>query len=412
MKVLRFGGVAIVAILVATAAFGTKSATPTALCSTNPSGGACGAPIEKEAFIEGSTSKAATIVTGAGSISCSSSSIAMETTSGPAGKGVAVTGAVTSLGFGSCLLSGKACTVTTTNRPYLAQFQWTTGGNGELSFGNGGSGQPNLSVVCGTTIECAYTFESPLDIKGVFFASTITASSDSAGKGSGKTCPGTSVTWSAVYNVFEPEPFFVGDYVPTTQLCKKNETPCLGGEAYGSPVSFAAGLETGTKSKLKVKITEESEETEYAVQCETSTVEGKVSDGTLSMSGELTSISFGECGPTCSVKALKMPYAAKAEATGSGNGKIAFSKGGGGAAPRIRVRCIGAYKCTYESATVTPSISGGTPAKLVVSVTLSTKVAAESDEKCGSQVKWEASYSFTKPEAGGEAKMWVVREGI
>lgn len=412
MKALRLGGAVIVAILLATAAFGTQSAAPTALCTLIPTEeDQCTAPIGEGTSIEAKAAKA-TIVTGAGSVICSPSLMSMKTTSGPAAKGKAVTAGEVSLSFSGCLLGKTECTATQANAPYHAQFQWATEANGEVSFENGGAGPPNLSIACGATISCTYTFESSLDVTGSAVSPAITASNDSAGSGSGKTCPTTTFSWSAVYTIIKPKEFFVADYAPTTQLCKKNETPCSPGEAYPSAVSFAAGLEAGTKAKLRLFITEGGEEAEYVVPCESSSLAGTVENGPLAMIGKMTSLSFGECGPTCSVKALKIPYTAKVEATGSGNGNILLSEGAGGGPPRIRVLCIGAYKCTYESPSLSHSISGGSPAKLQFFVTFETKVLAESDEKCGTHLKSEINYVFTQPEASGTAKMWIVREGI
>src|SRR5690242_19748597 len=125
MKTLRLGGVVIVAILLAAAAFGTQSAAPTALCTLAPTENACTAPIVEGTSIEGKASTGATIVTGAGSVICSSSLISLKTTSGPAAKGKAVSAGEVNLSYSSCLLGKTACTVTQVNAPYHAQFNWT-----------------------------------------------------------------------------------------------------------------------------------------------------------------------------------------------------------------------------------------------------------------------------------------------
>jgi hypothetical protein len=134
-------------------------------------------------------------------------------------------------------------------------------------------------------------------------------------------------------------------------------------------------------------------------------LEGKVTSEGWPTTGEISSLSFSECGGTCAVKAFKLPFSVQIEATGSGNGTMTVT-----GSPRIRARCIGAYKCTYESLAF--SITGGTPAAISPSASLSKLVAAESDAKCGSEMKWQGTYKFSKPETAGEAKMWIVRDGI
>jgi hypothetical protein len=99
------------------------------------------------------------------------------------------------------------------------------------------------------------------------------------------------------------------------------------------------------------------------------------------------------------------------DASGGGNGTIEIAASAGGAAPRLQVKCIGAYKCTYETGSVSTSVTGGSPAKLSVNAVLGTLLAAESEEKCGPELRWEGKYEFTEPLAGGVAKMWIVREG-
>jgi hypothetical protein len=125
----------------------------------------------------------------------------------------------------------------------------------------------------------------------------------------------------------------------------------------------------------------------------------------------VNALTFPECGGTCSATALAIPYAAKIEASGAGNGTIEMTAGGGGAPRHLRVKCIGAYKCTYEAGSVSTSITGGMPAKLSVNAVMGSLIAAESEEKCGPELRWEGKYELTEPLACGVAKMWIVREG-
>jgi hypothetical protein len=406
MKYLKLLSLLIVA-LTASAVIGAKTATPTAICSDAPKGGACASPYGIKAF-EGE-SFATQFQTPVGTVSCSSEGFFNgETTEKQTGAGKPLKGTVTKMSFAFCKLGITSCTVESVNKPYVALFKWTTGSRGDLEFESSGAGIPGISIACGASIDCTYAFTSPIQIEG---PGNVIASKDTLGAGSGKTCPKPeTATWSTLYELFGP--LYVADYVGQDKLCKKNESPCPSEETYGSSTALSAVLESGSAAKLKLKINEESVETEYTVPCESSILEGKTTASAgLPLPGEITALTFAECGGTCAVKALKLNYKAEVEGAGSGSGSIRMLTGSGGGTPRLQVRCIGAYKCTYESSSISTSATGGAPAKLSVNATLN-KVAGESDAKCGSQLKWEGSYKFTKPEAGGEAKMWLIREAI
>lgn len=406
MKYLRVSILVLAGLSVVAGVVNTNSAKPTALCGAVSEKGLCNFPQE---FFAGEGFNIA-FETPVGSVACSEGYIEAETTEPPTPKGTTLKGTITpSEEYGLCTGKGGFCSVRSVNASYLAEITWTSGNNADVKFGNGGAGPPGVEISCSSTIDCTYTYESPLELQGGSSA-LLVASKDKLGSASGPICPGSgaSITMTAKYAVGN---VYAADFFATTTLCKKNETPCSAEQTYGTGTALSAGLEAGTAAKLKLKINEESEETEYTVPCGASTIEGETTaSGEGPVIGTIKSITFGECGPTCSAKASKLSYASQIDAIGSGNGTMTMLAGTG--SPRLRVRCIGAYKCTYESKSVSTSVTGGNPAKLSVSATLATKVTGESDEKCGSQLKWEGTYKFTKPEAGGEAKMWVVREGI
>lgn len=410
MRYLKLPGL-LVAIFIATAIMGPGSASPTALCKDEPKGGTCGSPYEVTK-IEGK-SVGAELNTPVGTVLClSSGSFIGETTEKHTGEGKPLKGKVTQMTFSSCKVGGTPCTVQSVNTPYVALFSWTTGGEGDLKFESSGVGTPGISIACGASIECTYAFTSPITVEGpsVIFAGN--PGKNTLGAGSGKNCPKSeaSVTWATGYILTKA--VYVANYASQDKLCKKNENPCLGEETYGSSTTLAATLEASSASKFKLKISEESMETEYTVPCGSSALEGKTTASAgFPLAGEITALTFAECGGTCAVKALKLNYKAEVEATGGGSGSIRMLTGGGGGTPRLEVRCIGAYKCTYESSSIPMSATGGAPAKLSVSATLN-KVTGESEAKCGSQLKWEGAYKFTKPETGGEAKMWLIREAF
>jgi hypothetical protein len=397
----------ITAVIVAAAIIGTQSASPTALCESEAKGGACG--IESKYFQgeEGS----ATIETSVGNISCTAPYIEGETSEAATAKGVALKGKLWAMEFFGCTLAGKKCTAKPSVPSYPVLYKWLSASNGELEFTAGSL--PKVTLTCEGSIECTYSFESPLEIKGGSAgAASIVASKEVLGSASGKLCPksGASLVWSGTFKLSQAR--FVADELTPVKLCKANETPCSAENTYASSSPIVAGLEAGTRANFSLSITEESEATEYTVSCETSTLEGSSGLAKWPMLGSISSLKFGRCGGTCAIKALKLGYTAEIEASGGGNGTLAMKAGGGGEPPRLRVRCIGAYKCTYESTSISTSVTGGAPAKLAVTVIVSKLVTGESDAKCGSQVTWEGTYVLTKPEGTGGSKMWVTRTGV
>jgi hypothetical protein len=407
MKLAKLIGL-LMTVMAAMAVIGTGSALPTAICKDEPKAGTCGSPYGITSF--SGEAPAAQFVTPIGTISCLlAGTIKGETTETHTGQGKPLKGQLTKMTFVGCKVGATSCTVEAAHIPYVALFKWTEASKGNLEFENGGSGAPGISLVCGASIDCTYAFTSPIRAEGPGY---IVATKATLGTGTGKNCPKSesSVLWTAAYELFSP--LYVADYVGQDKLCKKNESPCPGEEAYGTSTALSAALETGTTAKFKIKISEESTETEYTVACGSSALEGTTTASAgLPLPGEISTLSFAECGGTCAVTALKLKYKAELEATSSGNGTMRALTGGGGGTPHLQVRCIGAYKCVYEASPISMGITGGAPAKLSVSAALN-KVAAESEAKCGSQLTWESSYKFTKPEASGEAKMWVIREAI
>lgn len=397
-------------IVIAAGIVSTKSASPTALCADEPKEGLCKSPY-KEAWLFG-YSESPLLETAIGDINCTITSIESETADGESPKGVPVSMQTPNFSFNGCTFkpTGTGCTVKTLNKPYLTLINWTSGSNGAMEFENGGKGIPSVSVVCGTSINCTYAFKSALDLQGGT-GPVVVANKETLEMSSGSNCPGTGapILWTATYAEEEASTLFVADYATPVHLCKKNETPCSSIEQYGAFTTLAATLDADVKTKLNLKVSDAGDTMEYTVACEASTFEASTLSPKWPLTGSVA-VSFRECGGTCSVNALKLDYQAEIEASGSGNGSLKVSDGGTGA-PRLRVRCIGAYRCTYEVSSFSSTISGGAPAKLAVNVTFSTLVTVESDKTCGPQLKWEGTYKFTKPEVEGEPKMWVVRDG-
>jgi hypothetical protein len=399
-KVTLTGALIVIAIAIAGLVI-ASSASPTALCEDEPKEGLC----KKTGGIEEAETTSAVFETSVGKITCHGY-VEFYGSEPATPKGVALKGSAP-VSFSSCLREGGGSCTAKVTHTYAATLSWTSGSNGTLLFNSNEKGPPNVTITCTAVIECTYTFESAFDVNGGKEA-TVVASKDALGGATGALCPGSGAAIALTATFKTPTPAYVGATIPPVNLCKANETPCTSENTYAVPTTFSAGLEAGSTAKLRLKITEESEETEYTVSCASSTLEGKTTAAKWPMTGEISALSFGECGDTCSAKALKLPFSVQLEASGSGNGTITFL----GTAPHLRVRCIGAYKCTYESGSQSMPVTGGTPAKLSVNASINKLTTTESDTKCGAEVKWEGTYRFTKPEASGTAKMWVVREGI
>jgi hypothetical protein len=415
MKLFKAFSLPFAATLVAALAMVASSASATGLCRNAPIGDACNSAYAPGTLLD-ANAKEARFETAVGSVTCQSF-FEDEVSKPPTPKGVTAQSFVLEMIFFGCTLGGSKCTVSAVHMTYRGVFSWTSGGDGTMELTEDSfNGPPGVSIVCGASISCTYSFQSPLDVKGASQEATIVASKDTLGNASGKNCPGAGspIVWFATYTLLDPEngKLFLANYAPSVALCKKNETPCPLSERYAAPAFLTANLETGVKAKLRLTISEEGEETEYTVPCESSVFKGSTTETVAwPLPGEVNALTFSECGGTCSATALAIPYATQIEASGAGNGTIEMMAGGGGAPPRLRVKCIGAYKCTYEASSVSTSVTGGMPAKLAVNAVLGTLVAAESEEKCGPELRWEGKYEFTEPLAGGVAKMWIVREG-
>jgi hypothetical protein len=382
MKRIAIPGLAVTVVIAAVALINASLASTTGLCNDEPKEGLCKG---KGTFT--ALNNSAVLETSVGNITCASALNASGSEpSTPEGK--PLQGKVTVVLSACKDKNGKTCVVTLGE--FTVAFNWTGGVSGSIEA----TKAPQVSITSCEGIECKYTLESALDINGGAEA-TIVANKETMGSATGSNCPGGG---AAIFfsDTYKAKSFFV---VATTPL------PCATEETYGVPTTFSASLEPESVSKLKLKIIEESETTEYTVPCSSSTLEGEVTATGWPTEGKVTSIVFGECGGTCTAKVTNPGFTTSIEASGSGNGTMTWS-------PRLQVRCIGAYKCTYDALSSISTITGGAPAKMPVALVASKLVTGESDAKCGTQLTWEGAYRFSKPEIGGEAKMWVVRKGI
>ena len=165
-----------------------------------------------------------------------------------------------------------------------------------------------------------------------------------------------------------------------TTLCKAKEGSC---EAYALGSKISASLE----EEVKFVFPYEGEELEPP--CRVSSISGVTTKEGLVLIGEVTALSFKECGGgLCTVAAQHLPYKFEVKATAEGNGTMTWSNAGSGA-PAFSIKCLGIAKCIYGATEVALTVSGGAPAKLS-SGGLSLKREEGSAEACGvSGAKWE-----------------------
>jgi hypothetical protein len=217
MKYLKMLGLAAIAALALTAVVGAGSAAANAkLCkkaiSPCPAGEAYPAGTKISASLK--TKTHAQLTTSLGTITCTKSAVAGETTQE---SGNPLHGVITAVSFEGCTLASTACTVTPQNLPYTATgTAGATVGNGTLTVERSRTktengtidegGRPQAAVQCGVLINC--TFGSG----DISFAVTGGAPAQGAVNQSlereGGLCPSTS-TWEAEYTVTSPSPLFI-----------------------------------------------------------------------------------------------------------------------------------------------------------------------------------------------------------
>ncbi|MDX6609065.1 MAG: hypothetical protein QOF85_990 [Solirubrobacterales bacterium] len=403
-------------MLMALILIGVSSSSGTALCEDKGEGGSCtNLYVKSTAFAANSTS--VKFETNLGTVSCTESSFEGETTEEPTESGKSLETRIAVLKFSGCKVGETGCTVTSVKTAYAAPVSWTEGVKGSMTLKSGGSGTPGVSVKCGGIISCTSTGEPVLDVNGgEAKAATVVASKDKLTPGEGSPCP-KEISWTATYTFTAPNAgavFVQNQIANPVRLCKTNGFPfCASASTYPINTPLEAKLETGS-AEFTVKINGNP----LTTSCTSSTLTGKTTSfDTWPLKGEISALTFTNCGPVCHVLALLLKYEAEIEATNSGNGSGTITmRSGGSGPPRIKVDCGVNYICTYEvkSNTLKTTVPGGVaaPAKLSVNALLDEKVVAGSEAKCGAELEWKGSYKFTKPEDGGTPKMWIIRYGV
>lgn len=210
MKHLKILGLAVVAAMALAAFAGASTASATELCSTNTSpctGTKYGSGTTVHTVLKSST--VATLTNPITNVTCTESTT-HGTTTNAGGKGVAVTGKITTFTFGGCKTSGGTpCTVTSVNvgTGYNASIAATGGGNGTLTVTSSNVGNPGAKVECGILINCTFTTASA--------ALGVTGGNPAIAKANaipllraGGFCP-SEAKWDAEYEVLQPKPLFI-----------------------------------------------------------------------------------------------------------------------------------------------------------------------------------------------------------
>ena len=146
------------------AALGAGSAGATVLCQEAPTLGKCpkgktyGAGQKMKFVVEHNAFTSEYF--------CEGSETEIELTAA-GGAAETVKGTVLTWTFSKCSHEPLECTIEGESLPYLAEFHWTSGGNGTVEVESGGEGEPFVFVTCiNEFIECGYAGDLELDFTG------------------------------------------------------------------------------------------------------------------------------------------------------------------------------------------------------------------------------------------------------
>jgi len=192
-----------------------------------------------------------------------------------------------------------------------------------------------------------------------------------------------------------------------TTLCNTNSNPCAAANQYAANTTFNANLKTGTNAVL----TTSGGFQNPTVTCTNSPVALKNTAVTGNpLPGSLTALAFNDGGTpaaactsvnptdTCTVTVNNLPYSGSVNFGGTpGNGTLTVNN------PNVTVACSGLPTCTYSAASVTGSVTGGSPAELVFNaVTLS----VSGGFGCPTSAHWSATYDLVSV-GGSPTAVWV-----
>ncbi len=170
---------------------------------------------------------------------------------------------------------------------------------------------------------------------------------------------------------------------PAATLCEANEEPCLGAKTYEPFSTIEAKLKIKTEAKLSMGL--------FTVNCKESSIKGITREESgQPLMGDLESLSFAGCSTCSSIDALKLPWEASIEATGSGNGTITAKN------MAVLLKNCTAFKVTCEAkaAAVTLDIVGGASAELIAK---EEPLEQPETSVCGEKASFTATYVISKP---------------
>lgn len=205
MSRFRSFGLAIAAISVLIASFGTSGASATTLCKEAVKFCPVGQRYEAGTKLTGSV-KAGThlqITTSIGTVTCQSGTMTSTTTNTGAEP---IHGTVTANSYTGCTLGGSPCTVVSEHLPWTITISAFNTGNGTQKFENGGFGKPRKKFTCtGFGFECASESEDTFALTGGNPAiATIKQEVKVEG---GPFCPSSAIM-EATYEITSPKPLF------------------------------------------------------------------------------------------------------------------------------------------------------------------------------------------------------------
>ena len=392
MKIARTIGLAAIAATAFMASVGASSAigAETTLCKTGGESPYCESknryPAETALETSSSTFKINTELL---TISCEST--LKGKVDAESGKPLPVT--VSAWTFTKCGIN-KAMTncpsTTIKNLPFAGSLSRTTGWNGVMTVGAGGSGEPRLYAHCLSFLDCEWALEPSISVEGGNPAHLAVTSGKLTPVG-GYLCP-EEASIEAAYAISSPGGAWVARAesppAPTTGLCKEFESPCEQVHLYPKGTKIAA-----TSNNLVIDI--DNEVGDYV--CSGSSLEAE----TTAASGEplpITNSSFslgtcklGNLSGTCTAntEALYTGSLSRTPLTASGAWK------GGGA--KWRLKCGAYIQCTYSiPSNSTLTLEGGNPA-VIRAKEVKLNIAEEGGVLCGTKAYLSADFTLSSP---------------
>ena len=397
MKALH-GLIAAASLALAISLLFAHSSPATALCEQEPVEDQCGPAYEKETTFS-AISTNAVVETSIGNVTCKEAQLKGSLSEAPTEAEKALASQITDFSFTSCALGESKCTTKTLNAPYAGSFAWTEGADGTLAINNGGGGSPSVSFECGFFVKCTLSAEPVLAMTGGEAKEASLAANKLSLKASGILCPKEAfLTVTYVLTAPSEGKAFVAQNRAMVKLCAEwnGANTCPGAKTYGIGEEVKAELSMGGTFTFKV-----------SGQLKNPTCTGSVLKGSISAIAwplliNMSELTLSNCaGNTCAISAEHLPYRTEVNAYMplDGNGPLKMESSGAGP-PEFKIAC-GGFTCVYRQSSLDTAVIKGAPASLSVVTSLNTVVSGAG---CEAPLLWQAGYTFTKPEQGGQKK--------